>query len=363
MISLGDDDSELDCLTDALRRKYSLKVSPEVTHFLGIEIVRSASGIYLGQESYALQILEKFAPSNLEPSPTLKSISMEKSESSPLDEEGHTWFRGALGSLMYLSTTTRPDLSFMTSHLGRFASKPLDDHRKMMLNLLSYLKATASFGLFYRFQSGELQGKLSDHVEYYSDADYAADQITRRSRSGVHIRLFGTVQWKSKLHSVISLSTMEAELYGAVDCVREALLTRIILWELMNFKQYPGEDIEKLDQIKLHVDNSATIARSLPGENIESTKHIQVRRLWIQKMVNDGDLLMTYIRTAKNPADLQTKAITGDKLRTHAGMEDLKDKYNLMMDVTDASQQTRENVGGYATKSVYLLDWLCNYQL
>jgi hypothetical protein len=146
---------------------------------------------------------------------------------------------------------------------------------------------------------------------------------------------------------------MEAELYAAVMTVREAMSMRILLWELENFRRYPGEDKIKLQAIKLRVDNLATIARSLPGENAESTKHIAVRDLWIQNMVESGDLVMEYVKSAENPSDLMTKPILGHKLRSHVGMRGMKDKLNMKMAL---NRQPRENVEQY--QDVYLIEML-----
>jgi hypothetical protein len=104
---------------------------------------------------------------------------------------------------------------------------------------------------------------------------------------------------------------MEAELYAAILTMREAIDMRVLLWEIENMIKFPGEHKVQLQPVIMNVDNQSAIARSLPGENADSTKHIAVRDLWMQHRVEKGDLwmqdwvekgdlLMEYIRSANN---------------------------------------------------------------
>jgi hypothetical protein len=354
MVSLVKGNEELDRLTTMLSKDFPLKANDEVRHFLGIEIVHGKKGIYLGQEAYALKIVEKYAPADLTPRDSLYGIHLDDvaAQGSPLlNDQEHSWYRGAVGAILFLGTSTRPDLGFATSHLGRYVGSPTEAHREMLLEVLAYIKATSSLGLMYEHGVGELEGTLMSHLRIYSDADYAGCKATRRSRSGFMFDLYGTVHWRSKLHSTISLSTMEAELYAAVLTMREAIDMRVLLWEIENMMRFPGEHRVQLQPVIMNVDNQSTIARSLPGENTDSTKHIAFRDLWIQDRVEKGDLKMEYIRSVDNPADLLTKPILGAKLKTHVGMRGITDKYNMKISL---DRQPRENVE--LNRDVYLIE-------
>jgi hypothetical protein len=56
---------------------------------------------------------------------------------------------------------------------------------------------------------------IQDHLGMFSDSDYAGCRLSPSPKSLGY--LFGTVHWKSKLHAIISLLTMEAELYAAAS--------------------------------------------------------------------------------------------------------------------------------------------------
>ncbi len=51
-----------------------------------------------------------------------------------------TRYQSAIGSLMYLSVSTRPDVLYAVSSLARFNSKPTRDHWTALKRLLRYLQ-------------------------------------------------------------------------------------------------------------------------------------------------------------------------------------------------------------------------------
>ena len=81
------------------------------------------------------------------------------------DKERYT---SCIGSLLYLSCKTRPDITFAVSYLARFSSAPTAFHWTAVKRLLRYLKGTSNYGLVYSRSNCELLG--------YCDADYAGDQ-------------------------------------------------------------------------------------------------------------------------------------------------------------------------------------------
>ena len=80
-------------------------------------------------------------------------------------------YQSLVGSLMYLSVCTRPDLAYTVGILARFSSKPNRSHWMVAKRVLRYLKGTANHGIvFTKSESGEC-------LEY-SDADWAGTRKT-----------------------------------------------------------------------------------------------------------------------------------------------------------------------------------------
>jgi hypothetical protein len=82
-----------------------------------------------------------------------------------------------IGSLMYLASATRPDISFVVSKLSRFVSNPEDDHSRALERVLHYLKDTMSLGIHYTGNPTILEGycdvnRISDADEIYAISGY-----------------------------------------------------------------------------------------------------------------------------------------------------------------------------------------------
>ena len=63
----------------------------------------------------------------------------------------------AAGSLMWLSTMTRPDISNVVRAVARHSHNPTDRHPKAVLKIMTYLHGTRGYGLtFVRGSGSEL---------------------------------------------------------------------------------------------------------------------------------------------------------------------------------------------------------------
>ena len=68
----------------------------------------------------------------------------------------------------------------------------------------------------------------ADPLRTYADADFAGD-TTKRSTSGNVTFLYGgPVLWSSRLQKLHALSTTEAEIYSAVEAMKDAAHVRLI---------------------------------------------------------------------------------------------------------------------------------------
>ena len=63
-----------------------------------------------------------------------------------------------VGSLRYLASATRPDISFVVSKLSRFVSNSRDTHWHALERVLRYLKGTMSYGIHYTGYPKVLEG-------------------------------------------------------------------------------------------------------------------------------------------------------------------------------------------------------------
>ena len=87
-------------------------------YFLRIEIHQSDNGIFVGQQKYATDIIQKFRMINCKPAdtPIAQGTKLSKEDVAPSID--FTLYKSLVGSLLYL-TVTRPDIMFVTSFVSR----------------------------------------------------------------------------------------------------------------------------------------------------------------------------------------------------------------------------------------------------
>ena len=114
---------------------------------LNIELLRDDDGgITLLQSHYVEKILSRFGyiDCKLSPTPYDGSVLLQKNQRIARDQLKYSQI---IGSLMYLASATRPDISFAVSKLSRFMSNPGDDHWHALERVLRYLRGTMSYGI------------------------------------------------------------------------------------------------------------------------------------------------------------------------------------------------------------------------
>ena len=82
-------------------------------------------------------------------------------------------FQSLVGSLLYLSNRTRPDISLAISRVARQTSSPTEQNLTEVKRILRYLDETTDYGILYTKESQSCVG--------YSDADWAGDVTDRKS--------------------------------------------------------------------------------------------------------------------------------------------------------------------------------------
>jgi hypothetical protein len=89
---------------------------------LNIKLLKDDDGgITLLQPHYVENILIRFGYNNCRSSPTpYPSMLVRKNQGDPKDAKDQLRYSQIIGSLMYLASTTKPDISFVVSKLSRF---------------------------------------------------------------------------------------------------------------------------------------------------------------------------------------------------------------------------------------------------
>ena len=203
-----------------------------------------------------------------------------------------TKYRSLVGALMY-AVMTRPDIATSVSICARFLAEPRLVHRTAALRILSYLLHTPNVKLVYRKDS--LPPKLVGYV----DASWADDKDTRRSRYGYAVYLGDSIiEWKSKLHPCIVLSTAESEYVAATEVCKTIVWLRNTLNELQ---------VPQVVPTTIYEDNQACIHMATNKMITGRNKHMELKQHYVRSMVQLNAVKLEYIGTKQQRADIFTK--------------------------------------------------------
>ena len=107
-----------------LSKRFKAKDLGELHHFLGMKIIQNqnTAEVWIGQPAYTQDILEKFHMTDAKPVSTpLDANSKLMNAADDSDTVDVELYQSAVGSLLYLSVATRPDIAFALSR-GRWGS-------------------------------------------------------------------------------------------------------------------------------------------------------------------------------------------------------------------------------------------------
>ena len=310
----------LDTFVEDLAKHFKLRDLGPTSFLLGIEITRDRPKrtIFLSQRQYILNKLEEFGMADCHPvgTPMAPGSSLSKEECPKTPEEMKEMenipYMNAVGSIMYLATTTRPDIAYAAGVLARFNSNPGMTHWKAVKHLFHYLKGTTDMKLVYKPDPS-----VHDHFVAYSDADHGGNKDNGKSTTGYMVKMgSGAVCWSSKLQPIVTLSTTEVEYVAAVAAGKEICWMRNLLGEL-GYKP-------SLQPSKLFVDNQSCMTVAKNPEHHGRMKHLDLAFYWLRDMVEQKMMMPHYLQTTEMPADLLTKALTKpqvEKLRALMGLE------------------------------------------
>ncbi|CAI5779004.1 Retrovirus-related Pol polyprotein from transposon TNT 1-94 [Podarcis lilfordi] len=128
--------------------------------------------------------------------------------------ENATAFHSLLGSLLCLSSWTRPDITLAVHMLSQRSADPAQRDWVALKRILRYLKGTKDYKLV-------LDTGYDQQVYAYADASWG-DRENGKSTTGYAIYIGNAlVQWKSQKQTFVATSTCEAEYSAISECVSQ----------------------------------------------------------------------------------------------------------------------------------------------
>jgi hypothetical protein len=213
----------------------------------------------------------------------------------PLTPAQQQLYMQLVGSVLFLSTRSRPDLSFVVNYLSLFMSKADQVHLDIGFKVLQYIWKTKDLTL-------NFNGNLGVNFFVMVDSSYAS-HVDRKSHYGISIHMnsnSGSCVTISKKGTITALSSTEAEYIGMFEASKVIMWLRQLLTEL----GYP-----LTSPTIMYEDNKSAIQIVLNGNDKGRTKHMDVRYHLIRELVQSGTINITYMPTESMIADILTKPL------------------------------------------------------
>lgn len=289
----GDWTEKAEEVVQGLTEAYQIKDLGEARHFLGMTIQRRGDGFLLSQEHFARELIRRFELEKVAPRSTpldAKEMFIKEEGAKPATDKP---YRQIVGALNYLSTCSRPDITFAVNQASKFCNEPTEKHWDQLMKICGYVLHTANYGLWFK-------GSETD-MEVFSDADWANDPDTRKSISGVLVKAWGsTVMWMSKRQTIVASSTKAAETIAACSALSKGEKCKETLEEF-KMKNNTG--------VQLNIDNEPAIKAIKNEKPADGNKHLSIRYHIIKEKVMEGEVDVIYCESKNQLADIFTKSL------------------------------------------------------
>jgi hypothetical protein len=250
--------------------------------------------------------------------PSVTTVKLSKLNCAVTDEERAAMadkpYRSVVGALSYVALSTRPDIANAVNQLARYQESPGRTHWSAAMRVLHYLNATRDVGLVFGPNGSNTSTAVGSDsvVTAFCDADWAGDVDDRKSTTGFVIKVFGnTISWSSRKQSNHARSSGEAEFYAISDTVCELLWTSQLVSELLMQTTHTTESGLTVP-ITLSTDNRAAISIGKNHASHGDAKHIALRHHFVRQHIATGELIVNWISTKLQQADVLTKALPKD---------------------------------------------------
>jgi len=341
-------------IIDTIKKTYTIKEIKPPSFHLGCDYRAEEDGSWsVGTKTYVSEALKKVkeilgrldrpdgsATLGLAGVPMAESYKPEVDDSERLDLEAHRKYQQLIGIAQWLITCGRFDLSFAVTSLSRFSAAPRAGHMKAVITMFQYLNGNQSKWINFNSKThippkeleNPLKGMNDQTLDWsrmypdaeeeldknfpsprgvpldsavYFDSNWAHDEITRRSISGVISFIGNTpVSWISRRQGAIATSTYSAELCAAKVGAEEVISLRYMLRSL-------GVPVD--GPTLLIGDNLGSLMSVTATGSPCKKKHSEIAYHYVRECNAASIVKIRKIHTDWNYSDLLTKALGKNK--------------------------------------------------
>jgi hypothetical protein len=264
--------------------EWEMRSLGEISWFLGIRIVRdrAAKAIYLCQDAYIDKVCAEYdiLPSK-QNTPISGSRKLQRYEGQASTKDTHTMQR-YVGSAIWASTQTRPDITKATGIVAENMKNPSADHIAAARDILGWLAKTRTYAL--KFTTADPTADAPLHLYFAAaDASYGDGPGYVSSSGYVIMFLGGPIEWKASRQRMVTLSSTESEFVALTDC------TKIVL-EFNRFLQNLGYTLDENTPIQCDNKQTVMLVTKQDEQLVSKLKHVNIRQSFIRQTVADPTL-------------------------------------------------------------------------
>ena len=295
-------------ITKTLQQEWETSAPEELglegkVKFLGMELTKGSKGEFIASQEDYIKDKEGVEGGKHIKVPMNKDAHPAPEEPTP---ELVNKAQKLVGELMWLSTRTRPDISYATSRCAQEILAHPAWVIEQATQVWKYLKNTPNEGLKFGKEKGEGWDGGPRALEVFTDSSFAANPETQASHGSVMVTWNGSMMfWKSGKQAFPALSTAESELLEAI----EGLQTGDAVDCLIN-------EHEDLYKKTLFVDNLAATGFFADGNANWRTRHLRLRAQHVRWRITNLDWRVRHLPGSVMIADLSTKALTFSEQRS-----------------------------------------------
>ena len=293
----------------SLSKRFPVDDRGTLQWLLGVSITRDRGkrSISLSQDLYVADLLKRYAPyiaaghTRGYDSPMEEGIILNRDDAPEIGSseweamaDKRADYMAIVGSLLWLSTMTYPQLAYATSQLGRFVNNPGESHLNAATRVLIYLSGVRSHTI-------EICPQMDRPLEVYVDSSWQS----QFSSSGALFFLYGCLfAWFSKTQRSVSLSSAEAEFFGAMLAAKDAVFYRELLHDLLTAA---GLEVQAAPTV-IWSDSKSAVDLAFDPVAFKNTKHILRAAYFLRDLVLKRAVILNHLKGTHMLADLLTKA-------------------------------------------------------
>ncbi|KAK4836323.1 hypothetical protein QYF36_021415 [Acer negundo] len=258
----------------------------------GLQIKQMHDGIFVSQAKYAKSLVKKFGLENAKHCETPMSTTLKLSKDASGKDVEQSLYRGMIGSLLYLTSST-PDIYFSVGVYARYQASPKESHPITVKRIIWFVNGTSNHGIWYSFDT-------TPSLVGFSGADWVGNCDDRKSISGDCFFLGNNlVSWFCKKKNSISLSMAKAKYITADSACTQ------LMWVKQMLADYGLEQ----GTLTLFCNNMSAINISKNPVQYSRTKHIDIKHHFIRELVESKVIVLEHVGTNDQLTDLFTKPL------------------------------------------------------